>query len=197
MGTVVFCRFCFSFLVSFALEEHAERFPLVFLRWLAVLPYLEAYYRCFFRFSILVSLFFVLTYFPVLMIFHDRYDCYDYTKIPHGLCFSISIPSSYLFRLLLPFFSIKFGYSSCAYLPPLPPFCCFSHFFFHNVFLSKSSCISFVGGYLFAGYIVRSPLPFFPALSISCCSMLYFFPFHFTFISFVLYLFVYFGGGGR
>jgi len=54
----------------------------------------------------------LLTYSPALMIFNDRYDCHDYTKTSHSHCFSIFPPHF----SLLPFFRIKSGYCSRAYL---------------------------------------------------------------------------------
>ncbi|PUU84427.1 hypothetical protein B9Z19DRAFT_1070322 [Tuber borchii] len=57
----------------------------------------------------------LLTYSPALMIFNDRYDRYDYTRTSHSLCFSTSPSPPPLFPL--PFFRIKSGYCSRAYLP--------------------------------------------------------------------------------
>ncbi|KAG0643820.1 hypothetical protein HOY80DRAFT_943814 [Tuber brumale] len=141
--------------------------------------YLEAYYYGYFPLVFLPP-YPLLTYCPALMIFNECYDCYDYTKTLHSLCFSISPPPTSSFSSY-PFSRIKSGYPSRAYLPTSVSHCFFCFYFFsYHVSLPQSSCISFVGGYLFAGYIVRIPQPFFFLyLAVRFFSFLFFISLHF------------------
>jgi len=115
----------------------------------------------------------LLTCCLALMTPNDCYDCYDYTKL---LIVSVSrylLPSTSSFSSYL-FSRVKSGYPSRAYLPTSVSLCfcfccCFFCLFSYHVSLPQFSCISFVGGYLFAGYIVRIPQPFFFLLYLALC----------------------------
>jgi len=125
----------------------------------------------------------LLTCCLALMTPNDCYDCYDYTKL---LIVSVSrylLPSTSSFSSYL-FSRVKSGYPSRAYLPTSVSLCfcfccCFFCLFSYHVSLPQFSCISFVGGYLFAGYIVRIPQPFFFS-SISCPVLFFIFIFRLT-----------------